>query len=255
MTMPTILAQLIRRRIAGFALAPLAAVWLACAPAMAQVKADSAQQSDQQAQKEVADKARQHLLQQREAERDEILSKRAVIEQQRVADEKLCYQKFAVEGCLADARKAAREKDAPLRARELEINDAERKEKAAAKLQAIEEKKAENAAVPMKSQQREKNGKSLPQPTGPGAKPAVDEQAAQAQRQTEAQQRASKQADYVRRHEQNRAQADQGRAEREAKARADHEAKLKAAAEHKARAMQQAKERGQTAAPLPAPAP
>ena len=30
--------------------------------------------------------------------------------------------------------------------------------KAAAKLQAIEEKKAENAAVPMKSQQREKDG-------------------------------------------------------------------------------------------------
>ncbi len=251
MTMPTILAQLIRRRIAGFALAPLAAVWLACAPVMAQVKADSAQQTDKQAQKEVADKARQ----QREAERDEILSKRAVIEQQRVADEKLCYQKFAVEGCLADARRVAREKDAPLRARELEINDTERKEKAAAKLQAIEEKKAENAAVPMKSQQRDKSGKSLPQPTGSGAKPAVDEQAARAQRQTEAQQRASKQADYVRRHEQNRAQADQGRAEREAKARADHEAKLKAAAEHKANALQQAKERGQTAAPLPAPAP
>lgn len=251
MTMPTILAQLIRRRITGFALAPLAAVWLACAPVMAQVKADSAQQTDKQAQKEVADKARQ----QREAERDEILSKRAVIEQQRVADEKLCYQKFAVEGCLADARRVAREKDAPLRARELEINDTERKEKAAAKLQAIEEKKAENAAVPMKSQQRDKSGKSLPQPTGSGAKPAVDEQAARAQRQTEAQQRASKQADYVRRHEQNRAQADQGRAEREAKARADHEAKLKAAAEHKANALRQAKERGQTAAPLPAPAP
>ena len=253
--MPTILAQPIRHRIAGFALAPLAAIWLACVPAMAQVKVDSAQQTDKQAQKEVADKARQQLHQQREAERDEILGKRAVIEQQRVANEKLCYQKFAVEGCLADARRAAREKDAPLRARELEINDAERKEKAAAKLQAIEEKKAENAAVPMKSQQREKNGKSQPQPTGPGAKPAVDEQAAQAQRQTEALQRASKQADYVRRHEQNRAQTDQGRAEREAKARADHEAKLKAAAEHKARALQQAKERGQTAAPLPAPAP
>jgi hypothetical protein len=96
----------------------------------------------------VAEKARQHLHQQREAERDEILGKRAVIEQQRVADEKLCYQKFAVEGCLADARRAAREKDAPLRARELEINDAERKEKAAAKLQAIEEKKPRTLPCP-----------------------------------------------------------------------------------------------------------
>lgn len=59
----------------------------------------------------------------------------------------------------------------------------------------------------------------------------------------------------MRRHEQNRAQADQGRAEREAKTRADYEAKLKAAAEHKARALEKAKERGQTSAPLPAPAP
>ena len=55
MTMPTILAQPIRHRIAGFALAPLAAIWLACVPAMAQVKVDSAQQTDKQAQKEVAD--------------------------------------------------------------------------------------------------------------------------------------------------------------------------------------------------------
>lgn len=254
MKMPTTFAQLIRRHVAGLALAPLVAIGLVCAPAMAQV------QTDKQTPKEAAEKARQHLHQQREAERDEILSKRAVIEQQRVADEKLCYQKFAVEGCLAQARQAAREKDAPLRARELEINDLERKEKAAARLQSIEEKQVEKAAVPMKSQQREKNPKSVPQSTGSDAKPAVDEQAVdeqavQAQRQTEAQQRASKQLDYVRRHEQNRAQAEQGRAEREAKARADYAAKLKAAAEHKARALQQAKERGQTAPPLPAPAP
>lgn len=249
MKMPTTFAQLIRRHVAGFALAPLAAIGLVCASAMAQV------QADKQAPKEAAEKARQHLHQQREAERDEILSKRAVIEQQRVADEKRCYQKFAVEGCLAEARQAAREKDAPLGARELEINDLERKEKAAARLQSIEEKQVEKAAVPMKSQQREKNPKSVPQSTGSDAKPAVDEQAVQAQRQTEAQQRASKQLDYVRRHEQNRAQTEQGRAEREAKAKADYAAKLKAAAEHKARALQQAKERGQTAPPLPAPAP
>ena len=249
MKMPTTFAQLIRRHVAGFALAPLAAIGLVCASAMAQV------QADKQAPKEAAEKARQHLHQQRESERDEILGKRAVIEQQRVADEKLCYQKFAVEGCLAQARQAAREKDEPLRARELEINDLERKEKAAARLHSIEEKQVEKAAVPMKSQQREKNPKSVPQSTGSDAKPAVDEQAVQAQRQTEAQQRASKQLDYVRRHEQNRAQAEQGRAEREAKAKADYAAKLKAAAEHKARALQQAKERGQTAPPLPTPAP
>lgn len=247
-------AQQICRHIAGFALVPLAAALLACMPAVAQ-ETGSVQEQDKQAQKEAVQKAREQKQEARNAERDEILSKRAVIEQQRIEAEKLCYQKFAVEDCLAEARKSAREKDAPLRALELEINDAERKEKAAAKLQSIEEKKAENAAVPMKSQQREKDGKGSPQPSGSGAKPAVDEQAAREQRRTEAQQRADKQAEYMRRHEQNRAQADQGRAEREAKTRADYEAKLKAAAEHKARALEKAKERGQTSAPLPAPAP
>jgi hypothetical protein len=254
MTMPTILAQLIRRRIAGFALAPLAAVWLACAPAMAQVKADSAQQTDKQAQKEVAEKARQHLHQQREAERDEILSKRAVIEQQRVADEKLCYQKFAVEGCLADARRAAREKMRRCVRASWKSTTRSARKRRRPSCRPLKRKSRKRCRAHEVAAAREERQEPA-QPTGSGAKPAVDEQAAQAQRQTEAQQRASKQADYVRRHEQNRAQADQGRAEREAKARADHEAKLKAAAEHKARALQQAKERGQTAAPLPAPAP
>ena len=209
-----------------------------------------------QAKKLSAAKEREHLRKAWEAERKEIQGKRDVIEQQRLADEKLCYQKFAVEDCLTDARRAAREKDVPLRARELEVNEAERKDKAAERLQTIEEKKADNAAVPMKAQQREKMPGTGPQPTGPGAKPEVDEAAARAQRQSEAQQRAAKQGEYVRRHEQNRAQADQGRAEREAKARADYEAKVKEAEAHKASVLKKAQEAGKKpAAPLPAPAP
>ncbi|MBV8250647.1 MAG: hypothetical protein JO200_19635 [Comamonas sp.] len=237
---------------------PMAAVCLLALPAQAQQQGaarPAGAEMDKQAQKVAADKERERVKQERDAERREIVGKRAIIEQQRIADEKLCYQKFAVEGCLAEARRLAREKDAPLRARELEINDIERKEKAAERLKSIEEKKAQNAAVPMKSQQREKNAKNPPSPSGAGTRPPVDEEAMQAKRQSEAQQRAAKQADYVRRHEQNRAQAEQGKAEREAKARADHEAKLKAAAEHKASSLKQAQERGKTAAPLPPPAP
>lgn len=249
MKMPISFAQLTSRRLAGLTLAPIAALWMACTPAIAQTGADPA------VQKAATEQQRERLQKERDAERAEIAGKRAIIEQQRAAEDKLCYQKFSVESCLADAREQARVKDAPLRERELEINDVERKEKAAAKLKSIEDKKAENAAVPMKSQQREKAGKSPSSPTGEGAKRPVDEPAMQAQRQSEAQQRANKQADYLRRHESSRAQADQGRAEREAKARADHEAKVNGAAEHKARALQQAKQRGQTSAPLPAPAP
>ncbi|QXZ11342.1 hypothetical protein KUF54_07925 [Comamonas sp. Y33R10-2] len=254
--MSTHFALPIIRRFATLALAPVAAVWMFCAPANAQMPqvqgealltpktaAERQQEQREQLHKEIA------------AERAEIVSKRVVIEQQRVADDKLCYQKFSVESCLADAREQARIKDAPLRARELQINELERRQAAAARLQSIEEKKAEKSAVPMKSQKREGADKRQPTPTGVGAKPAVDEQAAQALRHSEAQQRASKQAEYQRSHELSRAKADQGRAEREAKARAEREAKLKEAAERKARSLQQAKERGQTAAPLPAPAP
>ena len=243
-----------------------AAFWLLAGSAMAQTSVVKpaemqAQQSgvgegmsEKDRKKAQADKARQHLQKEREHERAEIAIKREIIEQQLMEKEKLCYQKFAVEGCLADARAQARKLDEPLRELELKINEAERKYKAQERLKTIEEKKAEKEAVPMKSQQRE-NHRHAPAPTGPGAKPGVDEQAMRAQRQIEAQQRADRQSDYVRRHEQNRAKADEGKAARETKAREDYEAKLKAAADHKAGALKQAQERGKTAAPLPAPAP
>lgn len=241
-------------RAARWALLPAAALCLIGVPAAAEPVAAAPGGAAKQAQKATQDKERERLRKSWDAERKELQGKRAVIEEQRLADEKLCYQKFAVEGCLAEARGVAREKDAPLRARELEINDLERKEKAAERLKAIEEKKADNAAVPMKSQQREKGPRNAPGPQGSGAKPPVDEAAARAQRQAEAQQRAAKQADYVRSHEQNRAKAEQGRAEREAKARADYEAKLKAAEDHKASVLKKAQEGGSKSAPLPAPA-
>ena len=244
-------------RLAAVSAFSAAAMCLTSTAAFAQpAPAPAASAEAKQAQKAQAARERESLHKSWEAERKEIQGKREVIEQQRLSAEKLCYQKFAVEGCLAEARTEAREKDAPLRARELEINAVERKEKAAERLKAIEEKKAENAAVPMKAQQREKGPGKASGPRGPGAKPDVDEAAAHAQRQSEAQQRAAKQSDYVRRHEQNRAHADEGRAEREAKARADFEAKQKQAAAHKANALKKAQEAGQKkAAPLPPPAP
>ncbi|MDR0213712.1 MAG: hypothetical protein LBJ15_06865 [Comamonas sp.] len=233
------------------------AMWLTGTAALAQPAPTPAIGAEaKQTQKVQAAKERERLHKSWEAERKEIQGKREVIERQRVDAEKLCYQKFAVEGCLAEARTEAREKDAPLRARELEINAVERKEKAAERLKAIEEKKAENAAVPMKAQQREKESTKASGPKGPGAKPGVDEEAAHAQRQSEAQQRATRQSDYVRRHEQNRAHADEGRSEREAKARAEFEAKQKEAAAHKASVLKKAQEGEQKkAAPLPPPAP
>lgn len=192
---------------------------------------------------------------QREAERAEIASKRLVIERQQTAVEALCYKKFSVEDCLFEARREARDKDAPLRARELEMNESERRERAAERLQQIEEKKANKAASPMKGQERDKTPGAAPTPSGKGPKPPVDEQATQQQRSQEAQQRAAKQADYVRRHQADQQRRQAEAAQREPKALAEYENKLKAAAEHKANVQQTAKEKGKTAAPLPPPGP
>lgn len=207
------------------------------------------------AKKRAQDQAHAQSKAEREAQQKEIAQQRAIIAKQQTEAEARCYQKFAVEGCLEEARRVAREQDAPLRAQELKINESERREKAADRLQAIEEKKAEKAATPMKSQQREaKDARSAPKPTGVGAQPPVDEAAAQAERQSEAQQRAARQADYVRRHNEEVSRREAENAQRSVKARADHEAKLKAAAQRKAKAEQAAKERTKTAAPLPPPA-
>lgn len=212
---------------------------------------------DRHAEHATEDKARAHVKAQREAERREIEHKRSLIEEQRIDAEKQCYKQFVVEGCLIDVRRAARENDAPLRARELELNESERREQAAKRLKDIEEKTADKAATPMKGQQREgKHGRAAPEPTGPGAKPPVDAGAVQAQRQLEAQARAAKQEDYVRRHAAEVQKRESDQAQNTVKARADYEAKQKAAAERKAKAVQAEKDRTKKpAAPLPPPAP
>ena len=246
----------LRIRPLGLALslsALLAAVAFQSGAQAAEPAGAAAAQRAQQGQQRAQVKAR------REAERAEITQKRAIIESQQTAAEALCYKKFAVEDCLVEARREARDKDAPLRARELEINESERRERAAERLKQIEEKKASKAAAPMNGQQRDKTpGVATPDvaaPSGKGPRPPVDEQAVQQQRSQEAQQRAAKQADYVQRHQADQLRRKAETAEREPKARADYEAKLKAAAEHKAKALQAAKEKGQTAAPLPVPKP
>mgnify|MGYP003585837991 FL=1 len=61
----------------------------------------------------------------RAAERAAIADKRAAITQAQMAGEQACRQRFAVEDCLKDVRDQARAELAPLRARELELNQQE----------------------------------------------------------------------------------------------------------------------------------
>lgn len=229
----------------------MGAVFLTAAPVQAQTPSEALSKGQLAAQQEAT-----RLAAERQAERNQILEQRTQIERQRAHTEAQCYQRFVVQDCLEAAKREARLQDEPLRQREVEINEQERHERARTRLLEIEAKKAQKSATPMKSEQRmPRDVKGLPEPTGQAGavKPPVDVKAVQSQRAQEAQQRAQKQSDYVRNHQQQVQQRKAGEAEREAAARAEYEAKLKSAAQRKAKAAQEAKERGATAAPLPAP--
>ena len=84
---------------------------------------------------------------QRDAERAAIEQARRRNAEQRTQAQTKCYQLFAVEDCLRDVRNQWREVESRLRAREVQLNDAERKEKAQQRLRQIEEKQASAAAA------------------------------------------------------------------------------------------------------------
>lgn len=65
----------------------------------------------------------------RDRERAEIEQARQTIEARRKEAETACWQRFAVENCLRDARQTAREQELPLRQRELELKQQERQER------------------------------------------------------------------------------------------------------------------------------
>ncbi|WP_156919808.1 hypothetical protein [Comamonas composti] len=214
-----------RRQQAGLG---LAALWLAMAGSL------------HAAQEVTAPQAANSVQAEREAERGRIELQRADIERRKTAAETLCYQRFAVEDCLRDVRRQAREELHPLRERELQLNQAQRRENAEFRRQQIEAKKADKAASGLKAQQR------------PPAQPR-DTEALRSQREQQARERAAQQADNQRRHEAQQNQRQASEAQRRSQARADYEAKIRAAEERKARAAEAARERGPTAAPLPAP--
>lgn len=84
--------------------------------------------------------ALEQRAQTRDRERAEIEQARQTIEARRKEAETACWQRFAVEHCLRDARQTAREQELPLRQREQELKQQERQEKADARLRQIEQK-------------------------------------------------------------------------------------------------------------------
>ena len=82
---------------------------------------------------------------QRKAEHERINAERALVQKNVATEEAACYQKFVVNSCLADIRAKRRTALADLKRQELLLNDAERKERAEAALQGVEDRKAAQA--------------------------------------------------------------------------------------------------------------
>ena len=80
-----------------------------------------------------------------DAERSRIQAERGKVEEQFARDEAACYQKFAVSGCLIQARTARRELIADLRRQELSLNAADARRRGAEQLSHIEEKSSPQA--------------------------------------------------------------------------------------------------------------
>ena len=74
-----------------------------------------------------------------QAEHERIQRERYAVQAQRQTEEAACYRRFTVEDCLRGVRARSRDALARLRTQEIELNDAERREKAAARRQSIEE--------------------------------------------------------------------------------------------------------------------
>ncbi len=182
----------------------------------------------------------------RAAERAHIEDERKAIAATRLKAETECYKRFAVEDCLRVERNRAREAEAGLRTREMQINDAERKEKAAERRRSIDEKQRAQPGPLGAASEAEAGVRGQPAhttrlPRTPKA-PTVPTPRAQDIRQREAEQ-AQRAADA---------------AQRAASARERHAQEVKTAQERRARVEREqaaaAAAGRKPAAPLPAPA-
>ncbi|BEU96414.1 hypothetical protein ACDW_21190 [Acidovorax sp. DW039] len=197
---------------------------------------------------------------QRAEQKAEIARERARNTESRKQAEARCYKLFAVEDCLREARSQWREVETRLRAQEVQVNDAERKEKARERLRIIEEKQS-SPAVPAAA------GASSPMPAASatiraphgagrsGAKEKPPE--TQATRDREAAERAAQQRQRASTQEADQATRGKENAERAEKARQRQLEAQKTSEERRARRDKEKAEAAasghQPSAPLPTP--
>ena len=204
-----------------------------------------------------AAKARRAAVkQERDAARTRITAERKAIQQRRSQEETACYQRFAVENCLSEVRTRARLADNALRQQESEINAAERREKSAERLRAVEqkikEKNQQSAAQPgVEGKVRAPKPAVTPKPP-PAAPTAQDLVDAQALRARQARERAQAQSEHQQSHTAEQARKQSAEAERRAASRQRYEEKQREALQNRERQRAKAQESDKPkAAPLP----
>ncbi len=178
------------------------------------------------------------------AERERIAAERQWLTERFAQEERACQQRFLVNACVEDVRRQRSEALGPLRARELELDDAERQRRAAERRAAIEAKQRAQAARPTPAsapglpprQPAEPASVSRPASAAPAASSEIPSASASAPQPTdaEAQARAAQAAERARAAQRRREDAD-------------------AALERVRRRVAEREAAGKTVAPLPVP--
>ena len=164
------------------------------------------------------------------AERARIASERTRIEAEFEQANKACYQKFAVNDCIADARAKRREVLADLRRQELVLNDADRRRRSSERLEEIEKKTADRRAAQASAPAPAASAASTPASARAASTPASAPRAARAPREPE-----------------QARQVDTGENARR------YNERLEDAAQHKAEVQRRAAEAKKDVRPLPVP--
>ena len=185
-----------------------------------------------------------------EAEKTRIDGERKSIDARYDEERAVCYKKFAVQDCLTDARRRRRAQVEDLNRQEAILNDAERKRRAAAALERLDEKaspaSATEEAANRERAQQSQQGREQRAAERAADRQAKDEQAAANRRAFEERQRA---------HAQEQAKTAERRSQDQIE-RERYEAKLKQAEQERAELeARNAKRTKPRSPPLPTPPP
>jgi colicin import membrane protein len=189
-----------------------------------------------------------------DAERSRIASERAAIEATFAARERECRERFVVTSCVDEARRERRRGLDALRARQLQLDEARRRERAAERRAELAAKAAEDARRDQERAARAASAparRDAPQPL----EPRHDESAKPARRAGSAHDQPGRPGQGLGLAPEHRESADERRA-REASSRAGFEARQRQAAEHRQSVLERAAKRLKEhppAAPLPEP--